>query len=411
MPVVVQSEEEGGEDSDGDEGDNEEEDDDDDGDAALDDDDRRAAAELSAKQTGVKYDRPLLDAVPIQHFLVPPLHMLLGLVMSIVNNLFTFCKENLEVEYAPVVAAAQQTSAADARVQQLLTDLEGLPKKGGTRPVQAARKIQRAGLKKELSEARAQLRQAAAAEQLTRERHPCWAMANKMDAILRKYRVNRTVYHNQALVGAGCDRLLQHWQEIKVEIEQLWSTGPRREHLRADIAQEMARVLDSTGRAADVLYALKKTLYQSGNPTPQEIASFQKAASYLGSLYRGEQDLHLPVSIKLHLLESHASEQMLRFGTLRRFVEEPIEREHHLRKDLERRFGNITDFEGREAAMVRRDQRAEVPEVKAFILRQEESAKRKFGDAAKEKRENKRASAEQADERRIAATLQSIPEG
>jgi hypothetical protein len=92
----------------------------------------------------------------------------------------------------------------------------------------------------------------------------------------------------------------------------------RRANTAPGINARITQLLDSIGRAADLIYVLKKLLYQSSDPTPADIQNAQRAATSLGRLFRSKEELALPVPPKLHLLESHAADQQMRrrFGRL-----------------------------------------------------------------------------------------------
>jgi len=89
-------------------------------------------------------------------------------------------------------------------------------------------------------------------------------------------------------------------------------------------------------------------LYSSTVLSTAEQAYFKRLCKVFIGLFRSDPSLKRVLSVKMHLLEVHAAQQLTHFGgSLATFLEEGIERDHHVFNQLNARYCNVTNTEKR----------------------------------------------------------------
>jgi hypothetical protein len=197
--------------------------------------------------------------------------------------------------------------------------------------------------------------------------------------ILHKYLIAREVYHGGCLIGPCCKRLLENAAAIFVDLRIALKANKKAGVTDAFIDEEIYK-FDMLFRHLDICCSvMRSTEFQ----TNEAIAKFKYSAERFGTLYR----LYRPnksITPKFHLLESHVLEQLIRFGTVGLFSEDPIERMHHEHLVAMRKVCCLRDFEKRERYLHQRRCLCSSAGVTAIVV-QGQAKKRKWSEATKEK--------------------------
>jgi hypothetical protein len=165
-----------------------------------------------------------------------------------------------------------------------------------------------------------------------------------------------------------------------------------------DIDLRIADIIRVLTLAFDTMYVLRCYMYQPGQLSPEERSNFRVAAIFFGELCRKEDGLKCSVTVKGHLVECHAPDQMDEYGNLSQFLEETIEKMHKDNNDLNRRFAREPDWEKRRKSILLSIQRSESVAVQAYLESVNQGSKRKYTpevaeakrEAAWQKKENRK---------------------
>lgn len=107
--------------------------------------------------------------------------------------------------------------------------------------------------------------------------------------------------------------------------------------------------MDNLGISIDTMYLLRVIMYQAEDLSDQQIEDFTRATHFLGDQFRNSEVLNLSVTVKLHLLESHAPLMAVQYRRLNEHIEEPIEREHREWNELQYLAASATGRHGSNA--------------------------------------------------------------
>lgn len=126
---------------------------------------------------------------------------------------------------------------------------------------------------------------------------------------------------------------------------------------------------------------------------------------------RTDPHLKCSITVKAHLLESHAPDMMDTYGSLSQFLEENMESWHHRCNLHRQQYSNITKWAARESSVMKMINRSTVPAVQQEVESVVSGAKRKFSTAKEIERANKRQTEEEAKEDRMQATMLTVNMG
>lgn len=149
-------------------------------------------------------------------------------------------------------------------------------------------------------------------------------------------------------------------------------------------------------------------MYQNMDLTAQQIEQFTVVSHFLVQQFRRKDALDLPVTVKAHLLESHAPLMLLEYKRLNRHLEEPIEREHREWNELNRLFSNDRNWESRQQRILQKLGAGEVTAVQKVKQHVAEEKKRKFSEEKMDERRLKAIVNKENDLARLANTYQKI---
>ena len=206
-----------------------------------------------------------------------------------------------------------------------------------------------------------------------------------VEKILESFKIVPQKYHNGALVGEDSHRLLQNSEEILFMILDLFRNPDirRSNDIPDDLDARVTAVINTLMDMMLLLDHICSTMAQQRNENvngDEEFDLFDAAVATFGEIWR--RDLRISVPPKLHILETHSGPQLREWGTLGIFGEDPIEREHHTRKCLNRIFACMRDWEAIQKAIHSRKNRLNTPAVQLAIAQIASGTKRKMGPAS-----------------------------
>jgi len=233
--------------------------------------------------------------------------------------------------------------------------------------------------------------------------------SNKLDGIMAEHHITRTEYSNHSLVGNHCATFLEEWPLIKPKVEALFKSPERRANAPATLNGDIDEFLASFSNAVEALYVLRLYMYSSTKLTEAEVANFKKLAEYFIDLFRTDPWLKRSITPKMHIMETHAPDQLARLGRcLSQFMEEHIEREHRICKTLDLQYNLMTNWGQREKAMMDRLARSALPSTRQFEADTRSRLKRNLSAESAEKSLAKKALVKQTEQGRKSMAMLKV---
>jgi hypothetical protein len=306
----------------------------------------------------------LLPSIPISDTIVPMLHMKLGLGLALLDAVLDFASVHLEVQSAAVLAALEAMQGQVEKVKTLEAELAAYDA-AQPRPMDYA--VKRKDMGKKMAEEKKIRTATKNAWNRERSRQVNKPVEAALEEILEQHNIVRQQYHGKALIGNHVNSLLDNCEVI---LEAFTAVMLDRSLRRADTADNIDEMIDDVMLNSldlwQVLEVCNRYMNQLEPLTDEERANFRSFCGYFGELWR-ESFPETQRPPKLHLLETHAPDQMDKFGSLGKFSEDPIERHHHLLNKYHRQFSAIRNFEKKAEAIRRLFMKSNNPKVKACI--------------------------------------------
>ena len=347
---------------------------------------------LGTKREGFRFEQDELFGIDVCDLVMPCLHLALGLVKDIWDELEEFvvtnvqeCSDDLRQKrvkvyslmrtvddfettlFEDMLRTANEDWAGSLKKRKheldvLNTELQGLVTAGATKrqTEEVERKLKTASNKvlqaqKKMSEAednttKLKARQAQAEKDLTAakkvqetalKKEPVGKCEVAMTEILAEFKISREVYFGGAFIGPACKLLTENSEKI---FERLRSRlkSLKKDGVSDSFIDDALWKFDALLREFDVCTSvMRSTVMQSDD----EIAAFKASAKRFVELWKKSFKRRPP---KLHVLETHVCEQLERYGVLGLFSEDPIERLHHQHAVATRRACNIREYVKRE---------------------------------------------------------------
>ena len=329
---------------------------------------------------GVSHTPPI-DALDINMYVPPPLHLQLGLVNHAWNKGFKLWVDN-RVEDVPeeILLTRSELIMAELKTDQMGDDIDELKQDisdlvGEKMDINAKLKerdankqlvlrlqskerlevketyteiAQRLALlreeKKDLCEILERLKKdkQKAKKKFDEAKKKCtWEdrlMVAKIEEILEEHNISMGQYHGRDLEGPATHRLLQNSNEIFRKIKDLLLKDCKSGIPPAEI-EEMCE-------SYRYLFLLLESLFHYIRKPNESFTSNDKKNLQRVVLLTMKQwrALNLSVTVKAHIIEDHLIDYIERYGGLGDFHEEFIERLHQDTKRFRRRMGHLQDF-------------------------------------------------------------------
>ena len=177
--------------------------------------------------------------------------------------------------------------------------------------------------------------------------------------VLAEFKISREVYFGGSFIGPCCKRLMTNNRAIfaRLRTELL---AHKREGLDDKVINDLIWKYQSLFGELDICCSIMRSTDQQSDGA---IEQYKESAKRFGKMWREYFPDDVRVSPKVHLLESHVYDQLLRFGTLGLFSEDPIERLHHQHLVATRRICNLREYVKRETYLYSRKAAFETKEV------------------------------------------------
>ena len=247
------------------------------------------------KMYGMKGLNLLLPEVPLSQYLVPPLHILLGVGNDLLEKIDAFIADNLETAYPNIPEKAKRPTP----------------------------------------------------------------MKDAVYSMLKKYEVEPQKYFTQTLVGGDIHRLLERHVPISAEMEIILLTPAlRRPDAVQNIEVLVREFVKKIKELMQVLESTHKLLSKAEPLQNAELDEFDRLCVGFGKLWR-KGFPGASITPKMHLLEVHAPKQMRQFGCLGDKTEAAIERLHQICNIDNRILAHVKNYEKRIKAQLSRKRMAQ----------------------------------------------------
>ena len=165
------------------------------------------------------------------------------------------------------------------------------------------------------------------------------ATRRALESILKEYNIDRGAHHGGDLVGGGCRNLMKFAAKIFADIELELLKIPESERYAGD--QEVGDTCSGMVAALEQFDALF-SLLRMENGTVED-CHVEWARIHAKRALACWRQLQLSVSMKAHLLEGHAVEQMKKHKGIGDFGEDYVEQGHQIGGKEERRTNGLKD--------------------------------------------------------------------
>ena len=356
-------------------------------------------AKYSNYRKGVKGHTFMGASIPVNNFIVPVLHIVLGVVKDMWQSLVAFVERSIErksPEYSVAMLTVRsveedisdlgaQLTTFDEQNEEEVKDLKikleselDVAERGRKRAhdlfivnieqtpllrrLLALLNSRRVIENNQMSKAGELRKAVATAEKLHKkwrdETKPWQRKVDKLfDTVLKRFKVDRRAYHGRSFTGGASKTLMSQFAEITVALKeavQEYDSGlTAAEKLEAwPVGLDTINAkLDNFADCFEVFESVNIIMKSTKNASKADLEDFPKLVEKFTSLYldlhTNEQGKSLGWTPKVHVLFAHAYLQLLRFGTLGRFSEEKIEQAHQLVSRHMKVFENVRSTEQR----------------------------------------------------------------
>jgi hypothetical protein len=190
---------------------------------------QKGKAEKVAGYTGLTTRYNLLSNIPAGNYVVPCLHIILGLVQDLVRKLYTFAEQYIQEPNVPMANAQQRLKDAEAHLAQAQVALSDLPALAEVPAnVREAWRHERATAETVVKDAKLAMGRCKTDLDNASKDKRYWAVVNALDDLLKEYNISRNTYHNNSLVGEHCRRLLEVWPALAPRVSAVFAENCRR---------------------------------------------------------------------------------------------------------------------------------------------------------------------------------------
>ena len=365
---------------------------------------------------------PIFDAVDVDHYVIPVLHLTIGLVNDVLDHLVSECQAaaevftqqyyDLEIEQEQVgrdlsLASESLTTFNTEHKQYIINGRKQLRQRRTTMNEEAENletnlgqlESERTALQKNVDALKIKKQNVEAASRVEGEKpensnkfgQPVRAF---IDDVLRKHSIDRAVQHGGKLEGNQCRKLLSRSAEILFEIRE-YICSRQQEYRIVGTNEEIEEVFHWHHVllvALDGLFSgLRTTRYQVNDENINETVQFHdqvlEISRYLGELLSllfdwlfcflshnllslsSSTTTGLSITPKLHVVEDHAIPLMIQLSGYGDLGEDFGERAHQSESKLDKRFSAIRDFERKEKVKSKVEMQVSLPLVQ---IKQEE---------------------------------------
>jgi hypothetical protein len=293
----------------------------------------------------------LLPSIPLSRWVVPGLHLKLGLSLAILNLVLIFVSEYVERQSESVKEALVLLGEKDRILQESIGRRDAF-KDARPKPPPDVFSSTMKDFAAEIKVQRGARTHANNKLKTARRKQKNKPVEQAIEAVLLKYGVARQVYHSHALIGEHANRMLEFHDPCITGFEKAMLDGALRRpaaELSEGIDEEITALLSKVYDMMEVLDVIVHYLEQTEPLSAEDRANFCDFNNYFGHLWRNAFP-STQVPPKLHILESHAAAQMDLWHVLGLFSESPIERHHNLMNRWNRIFANMRTFKQRVTA-------------------------------------------------------------
>lgn len=204
-----------------------------------------------------------------------------------------------------------------------------------------------------------------------------------MKEILHGWKCAKEQYHGGCFIGPHCKIITKNAEKIFSQIKVALKKH-KKDTVTDSFIDETVEKYEAILRTFDFCAS---TMRSTELQTPENIVLFRTTAKKVGEMWR----ILFPgrATPKIHILESHAPDQLERFGVLGLFSEDPVERLHHQHLVEIRRFCNIREYEKRERYIYSRWAAANTEQCRKIIALWVQRRTRKQSAGTKKVKEEK----------------------
>ncbi len=245
------------------------------------------------------------------------------------------------------------------------------------------------------------------ADSVTSNPHP---LKIKVLKILNEEGISREQYHNNTLNGEHCEKLLMNEAIILRKIHEVLKLAEfRRSYLVEDIDQKLEQFMRRPSQLMNMFNFICYHLCRTEEIKEDELIQLETVLKHFGICWRTFFN-YTHVTPSFHILESHSIDNLKKFKSTGRFSSETMEKYHHICQELLRLYDHITSWKQREIAIQQRFSLMNDKEAHDKIEDVISRRKRKFSPVIEEKRQQKQQKKEEDKQFNLNSTLQRITE-
>ena len=201
-------------------------------------------------------------------------------------------------------------------------------------------------------------------------------------AVLAKFKISREVYFGGAFIGPACKVISSQSAAIFKQLRVVLKQH-KRDGVTDEFIDDTLFKFDALFRQFDICASIMRSVDMQ---TDEAIEAFRLGSKKFGEMWRKAFAPRPRVTPKLHILETHAYAQLFRLGVLGLFSEDPIERLHHQHLVATKRVCNVREYEKRERYLWQREAAINCYAAQKISNNVDARRKRKFSKKSLEKK-------------------------
>ena len=307
--------------------------------------------------------KPLFDIEPC-FYIVPLLHLLIGVVNKLWSSLLLFLEEFVEKITIRESDLKESIKDSDRRINAVDEEMEVLTvnkqmaceEYAITNSIDAKNIINctRDSIKKQ-KELKAKLNQALrkykkdlVSERLKRK-GDIRGMEHLLHEILEQSNIKKQHIHGGSMNRVCCRRLLDNTDEIFDKIRNVISDKINNQNKSSQVIHKITLMIQ---KFQDLFELVDLVFYRLRilDPTPEEMKETKKAIGILSILWK---EIELKKGPKLHILFDHAMVQVMLFKGIADLVEDFVEKFHQVGKQLDHLVARMSAKSFRQQEMVK----------------------------------------------------------
>ena len=322
-------------------------------------------------------------------YIVPILHLLIGLVNKVWESLCHFLDEFVELISLEEAELKEQCEEYELHIQSISDEIEILTVNRNFASLEINLNPEALEVYKSLREEIKMLEKEKRKNKMLLRQHKTLLNDLKqkrigneesIDTLLYKIlddaKIKRQSFHGGAMNGVCCRRLLDHTDTIFSKIKDLARQRINSNTTRINIItiSQVDLVLDKFQELLDTL-DVTFSLLRVCDPTEDEIIKIEKTIEELESKWNNLELSHTP---KLHILLKHTVEQVRRFGGIADLAEDFVEKAHQIGKRMDHLTArmNSQNYRDKELVKIRRKWLTNDPDVQRQITTVKEASRR-----------------------------------